>query len=128
MIGKFIKLYTPFICAIIACIHGVLFLLKYQNITLNILNDLSGHSILLLWFIWIHSKRMCKWYKLSIMMLFIIHIMNVVYYITGVIPVWIIIYGGLILNIASVMFWLIFRITYKATKVIHLACKHSETE
>lgn len=128
MIGKFIKLYTPFICAIIACIHGVLFLLKYQNIMLNIFNDLSGHSILLLWFIWIHNKRMCKWYKLSIMMLFIIHIMNIVYYITGVIPVWIIIYGGLILNIDSVMFWLIFRITYKTSKVIHSACKHSEIE
>lgn len=128
LIYKFVKLYTPFICAVISVIHGVLILNNVNSSVLRCIGDFTGHSMLVLLFIWIHSKRMCKWYKLSIIMLFLIHVMNITYYITGIIPIWIILYGGLILNIASVMCWLIFRVTYKTSKAIRSACKHSEIE
>lgn len=129
MFQRFIKLYTPFICSIVAAIHGVLFLLEKGNSNILLFfGDITGNSILLLYFVLIHSKRMCKWYKMSIYLLMVVHFLNLLYYAIGEIPAWIVLYCGLILNIASVMCWLIFRVTYKTSKVIHSACKHSEIE
>lgn len=109
MLQKFIKLYTPFICAIIASIHGVLFLLEIEsNIFLRILSNITGHSLLLLYFVLIHSKRMCKWYKRSIYMLIYVHVINIAYYLIDEIPIWTVLYGGLVLNIASMMCWVVF--------------------
>lgn len=109
MLQRLIKLYTPFICSAIAAIHGVLFLLgKDYNVAFRLLGDINGHSLLLLYFVLIHSKRMCKWYKRSIYMLIYVHIINIVYYLIDEIPIWTVLYGGLVLNIASMMCWLIF--------------------
>lgn len=128
MMRKFIKLYTPFIFAVIALIHGVLFLTGNNCKEFISINEFSGHSIIALWYIWIHSKRMCKWYKRSLIMLFSIHFLNIIYYLTGIIPIWIILYGGVILNIISMICWIVFITTPNITKIIHSACKHSEKE
>lgn len=123
-----IKLYTPFICATISAIHGVLFLLGgLDNKFFLSLGNISGYSLIALCFIWIHSKRMCKWYKLSIKFLFAVSILNILYYIVGKIPVIFIMYAGVVLNIISVMCWLIFITTRNMSKAIRSACIHSET-
>ena len=65
MVARLIRIYTPFICALAAIMHGVLFLRGYEGFIYNILSDLTGHSILLIMFILSTSKRMCKWYKVT---------------------------------------------------------------
>ena len=129
-INKLIKLYTPFICAVMSAIHGVCFLCKVTDIFfLRIIGDFTGHSFLLLAFVWIHSKRMCKWYKLSIKFLFCIHILNLAYYEIGLVSEWALIYGGLVLNIASMMCWLIFitlRTVYKTVCSTHTDLEEQE--
>lgn len=127
MIKKFIKLDTPFICAIISTIHGVLLVNKVQTSFYFIAQELTGNSILLLLYVLVHSKRMCKWYKLSIYSLLAIHVLNFAYHIK-LIDVPVLLKLGICVNITSILFWLMFRITYKTAKVIHSACKHSEIE
>lgn len=127
MIKKFIKLYTPFICAIISTIHGVLLVNKVQTSFYFIAQELTGNSILLLLYVLVHSKRMCKWYKLSIYSLLAIHVLNFAYHIK-LIDVPVLLKLGICVNITSILFWLMFRITYKTAKVIHSACEHSEIE
>ena len=107
LISKLVKLYTPFICAIMSAIHGVLFILDVDTLYYKISGELSGQSILLLIFVQIHSKRMCKWYKLSIYFLYFVHLINLMYYTTDLLTYAIALYGGLVLNIASTMCWLI---------------------
>lgn len=117
MIKKFIKLYTPFICAIISTIHGVLLVNKVQTSFYFIAQELTGNSILLLLYVLVHSKRMCKWYKLSIYSLLAIHVLNLAYYIK-LIDVPILLKLGICINITSILFWLVFRITYRVSKII----------
>lgn len=105
---KLLKLYTPFLCALTAIIHGVFYLFDTGYYFRMAFGDITGHSILLLLFVLYHSKRMCKWYKRSIYMLMMVHVVNVLYYIIDFFPIWFVLYGGLVLNIASMMCWLIF--------------------
>ena len=35
---------------------------------------------------------------------------------------------SIVISVFAIITWLIFRVTYKTAKVIHSACKHSETE
>lgn len=128
ILSKFLKLYTPFICCTFSALHGVLFICKIESIFYKLSGEFFGQSIIILLFIWIHSKRMCKWYKLSIISLILVHIINLMYYIIDWFPVIISIYGGLILNIIGMLCWLVFITTMNMRKTIRSACKHSETK
>ena len=125
MIKRFIKLYTPFICAVIAIIYGVFYLTGYKGLFNVVACEFTGHSILLLYYVYIHSKRMCKWYKLSIIFLALIHVSNLMYRF-GILEKGSILYIGIICNIIALMCWLIFMVTRRITNTIHSACKHSE--
>lgn len=122
MLKRLVKLYTPFICAIMAIIHGVLYLCKYSGCFYWIASNFTGHSILLIMYVMVHSKRMCKWYKITLWMLMLVHVSNTLFY-TDIIPRRSIIYVTLILNMLALMFWLIFMATRRITKAIHSACK-----
>lgn len=74
-----IRIYTPFICALIAAIQGILIVCGYRGIFYILTSEITGHSILLMAYIIATSKRMCIWYKLTTYMLFIIHIPNILY-------------------------------------------------
>lgn len=109
MLRRLIKQYTPFICAIISAIHGVMFLCKVGSVeAFQTMGNTSGYSLILLAYVWAHSKKMCKWYKSSIIMLALVNVLNIMYYNTSFVALWLVLYGGLILNIASMMCWLIF--------------------
>lgn len=41
MVARLIRIYTPFICAIIAIIHGVLCLNEYEGYAFYIMSDLA---------------------------------------------------------------------------------------
>lgn len=117
MIKRLIRIYTPFICAFTAIIHGVLFLSEYRGQVYYILNDLTGHSIIVVLYILTTSQKMCKWYKITCNLLLIIHILNISYslfkfsYFTAI-------YASLSLNILAVITFLIYRVKQGITKFL----------
>lgn len=44
MVARLIRIYTPFICALAAIIHGVLYLCGYEGWAYIVLGDVAGHS------------------------------------------------------------------------------------
>lgn len=126
MFREFIKLYTPFICAIVAIAHIFLYLNHYEGNIYSILGNITGHSVLMNIYIIIHSRRMCVWYKTTNYILMSIHFINIAYRI-GLIPSYYIMYILLFINLSALMTWLIFRVTYKSTKAIRSACKRADT-
>ena len=117
MISRLIRIYTPFVCALAAVIHGVLFLLGYSGIIYTILNDITGHSFLLVLYIICSSKKMCKWYKLTNYLLLSIHIVNMSYTF-GVINYYYVSNLSIVINIIALISFLIYRITAGVTKVL----------
>ena len=109
MFRRLIKLYTPFVCAVISAIHGVYFIIGQNDCEFfRSIGNVSGYSLIMLAYVWGHSRNMCKWYKASIIMLSFVNVLNIFYYYIDAIGVWTVLYGGLVLNIASMMCWLIF--------------------
>lgn len=117
MLSMLIRIYTPFISALIALIHGVLLLSDYDGILLWILGELTGHSVLMIAYILATSRRMCKWYKITVILLLLPHLINIGYYL-GWVSYNSIIYLGIIIAIFSLIAFLIYRVTVGITKVI----------
>jgi hypothetical protein len=117
MISRLIKIYTPFICAVTALIHGVLSLCKYKGIIYGILSEVTGHSILIIFYILATSKKMCVWYKITNLLLLLLHFFNFAYYAN-----WItyddILYGGVIINIIAILSFIAFRVSIGITKIL----------
>ena len=117
MIIRLIKIYTPFICAISAIIHGVLFFNGYDGELYYILNDVTGHSIIVILYILATSQKMCIWYKLTNTLLLLIHVLNIAYslfkfgYFTAI-------YASISLNILAVITFLIYRVKIGITKFL----------
>lgn len=126
LLYRLTKLYTPFVCALMATVHGVLFLCGVDTSYYRVSGELSGQSILLLLFVQIHSKRMCKWYKSAIYFLYLVHVINLMYYTTDLINYTMALYGGLILNIASMMCWLVFITIRTISKTV--CSTHTDSE
>lgn len=123
MLNKFIKLYTPFLCAIVSIVHIALYFIGYTGNAYSVMNDLTGHSIIMNIYILIHSKRMCIWYKSANYLLMSIHFVNISYRI-GLIPSYYIMYILLLINISALMCWLIFLVTYRTAKIVCPDRKH----
>lgn len=117
MISRLIKIYTPFICALVAIIHGVLTLIKYQGVAYYILSEFTGHSILVILYILATSKRFCIWYKRTVYLLLIIHILNLLY-LFGLIDFYHTICISLVFNIIALLTFLIYRVTVGITKFL----------
>ena len=117
MLRKLIRIYTPFICALVAIIHGVLYLMHYKGVFNIILSEFTGHSILLIIYILATSKRMCKWYKITNYLLLSIHFINIGY-ITHLITYDVLLYVGIIINIIALITFLIYRVSVGITKIL----------
>lgn len=117
MLSKLIRIYTPFICAIVAIIHGVLSLTNYDGSLYYILNEFTGHSIFVLLYIIATSRRMCKWYKLTVWLLLSIHLLNLLY-LFGYIDYYRVLYAGIVINILAFFSFIVYRVTVGITKII----------
>lgn len=117
MISRIIRIYTPFICAIAAIIHGVLFLIEYQGVVYRILSNLTGHSVLVILYIISSSRKMCNWYKAMNYFLLSINIFNLMYFLK-IIPYGVTIYAGLVFNILAVICFILYRVTRGITKIL----------
>ena len=117
MIARLIKIYTPFICALSAIIHGVLYFIKYRGIMYSILNEFTGHSFLLIIYIICSSKKMCIWYKITNYLLLSIHIFNICCTL-GYIEKKMLFNTILVINILALISFLIYRVTKGITKIL----------
>ena len=115
--NRLVRIYTPFICASMAIIHGVLYLAGYKGAIYSILNDFTGHSILLILFILSTSKKMCIWYKMTNYLLLFIHLINISYAL-GYVRYDFVLYLGLVINIIALMCFIIYRVTAGITKIL----------
>lgn len=117
MISRFIRIYTPFVCALAAIIHGVLFLIEYRGITYTILNEFTGHSFLLILYVISASKKMCKWYKITNYLLLSIHIVNLSYTF-GILSYYYVANLSIVINIFALISFLMYRVTAGITKIL----------
>lgn len=117
MFFKLIRIYTPFICAVAAIIHGVLSLLEYNGIVYYYLSEFTGNSLLLIAYIVATSKRMCIWYKVTNYLLLSIHLVNILY-LLDIISYYHILCTSISLNILALISFLIYRISVGITKFL----------
>lgn len=117
MVARLIRIYTPFICAISAIIHGVLFICNYEGKILYLLNDMTGHSIMMVAYMLATSRRMCRWYRYTCWLLLGIHILNLTYYYLAI-DYYTVLYAGLVINFISLITFLIYRLKVGITKIL----------
>lgn len=117
MVAKLIRIYTPFIFALAAIIHGVLYLAEYQGVVYRFLGEFAGHSFFALFYILATSKRMCRWFRITLWLLLSIHVLNLCY-IFGWVGSYTLIYTGLVINILALLCFLVFRVTRGVTKIL----------
>lgn len=114
---RLLRIYTPFICALAAIIHGVLYLTHYEGMAYHVLSEFTGHSLILLLYVLSTSRRMCKWYKMTVYLLLGVHILNLLYLFTDM-DYYVFFYTGLVTNIMAVICFLIFRFTRGVSKIM----------
>lgn len=126
MVRRLIRIYTPFVCALVALAHGVLSLTGYEGLAYYVFSELAGHSILLLvYMLATSSPKINIWYKRSIYLLMSIHALNLLF-IAGYAPYYAVIYAGIVLNIASIVAFLVYRAYVGFTNVLRLYGTRSE--
>lgn len=74
-----IRIYTPFIAALVSVIHEVLIIFQYEGHILNYIGAITGHSILIDLYILATSRRFCKWYRYTVYLLLAQDIANFAY-------------------------------------------------
>lgn len=81
MMKKFIRIYTPFICTIMALVNGVLFMKGVTELpTIYLMATLSGNSILVDVYMFSASAKMCIWYKLNLIcLLYLVNKLYIIY-------------------------------------------------
>lgn len=117
IIKRLIRIYTPFICAVVAIIHGVLYLIGVTGCVYAVLGNFTGHSILLLLYVLSTCKQMCVWYKRTVKLLIATHIVNILYYL-GLFDINGVMYYSLVFNIFALLSFLLYRIKVGITKFL----------
>lgn len=116
---KVIRIYTPFICTVTVLLNGVLFLGGITELsTVYLMATVSGNSILLDLYILATSRGMCIWYKLTVVLLLMVQICGLLYNhfdFKYSLYIWIVI----LLSLAGVLSFLIFRIIHRVMKIFH---------
>lgn len=117
IIKRLVRIYTPFICAIMAIIHGVLYFYVYKSSFYSIMNQCTGHSFLLIGYILSTCDKMCKWYKITCLMLMIVHVPNILY-IYGLFTLDNVMYSSIIIGIISLLTYILYRVSVGITKFL----------
>ena len=114
---RFIRIYTPFICTVMALLNGVLFMKGATGIPLiDLLATVSGNSIIVVLYMFVTSMRMCIWYKPNLLCLLLTQICGLMYNYYDIdtsLYLWVVV----LLSAMGVMFFLIFRIFYNVTRL-----------
>ena len=115
---RLIRIYTPFICTLMALVNGVLFIRGAEELpTIYLFATLTGNSVLVDSYMFVTSLRMCIWYKMNLICLVLIQICGLLYNYFDIdtsLYLWIVV----LLAAMGVIFFLVFRIFYKVTSVL----------
>jgi len=111
---RFIRIYTPFICTIVTFIQALTLLTGVDEawILVGSLASVFGNSMIIDLYFFSVSLRMCRWYKLNILSLFLTHVIGIVYD-NGYIEDILYIYAVLCLTMFGIICFLIFRKFYE---------------
>lgn len=118
LLRRFIRIYTPFICTIVALIHGMLFL--SENLTSGfeyLASSSSGFSILVVLYFFSASKQMCFWYKANLTCLLLIQISGLLYYF-DILEITVYFYVVTLFAALGIMFFLVFQVFYTITEAL----------
>lgn len=119
---RFIRIYTPFICTVIALLNGVLFMKGVTELpAIYLMATLTGNSVLVDLYMFVTSMRMCIWYKLNLLCLLLIQLCGLTYNYYDIdtsLYLWVVI----LLSAMGILFFLIFRIFYNVTRLF--GCSH----
>lgn len=114
---RFIRIYTPFICTVMALLNGVLFMRGITELpAIYLMATLTGNSVLVDLYMFATSMRMCIWYKLNLLCLLLIQICGLMYNYYDIdtsLYLWVVV----LLSAMGVMFFMIFRIFYNVTRL-----------
>lgn len=114
---RFIRIYTPFICTVMALVNGVLFMGGETEIPMiDLLSAISGNSVAVILYMFVTSMRMCIWYKLNLLCLLLIQICGLLYNYYDV-DTSLYLWAVVLLAVMGMLFFLIFRILYKVTRL-----------
>lgn len=121
---RFIRIYTPFLCTIMAFLNGVLFIKGEEGIPMiELLATFSGSSIIVVLYMFATSMRMCIWYKMNLFCLLLIQICGLLYNYYNIdtsLYLWVVV----LLSAMGVIFFLIFRIFYNVTHLFGCNRRH----
>lgn len=82
------------------------------------MGEFTGHSVLLILYVWATSRHMCKWYHMTNAFLMLIHINDLLYY--QDIPAWQPLYFAIAMNLFAIISFLIYRSIAGITKLLRL--------
>lgn len=112
-INKIIKVYTPLILSFLSLINSIILLTGVNHYFDNLItiNLMLGYIFLDLYILSV-SRRMCFWYKLNIIFLFLAHISG---FICSICNVNIFRYSYVIMTLSSlsIICFLVFKVFYK---------------
>lgn len=123
LIKQLIRVYTPFIMAIVSAIHSTLFIVDHEGLVYNIFANSCGYSILAIAYIMATSRRMCKWYKATNWLLMSVCILNTIYLIWDFRLI-ILLYATNGLSLAAMIAFVIHRCKVGIKKLNDLSDKH----
>lgn len=114
---RLIRIYTPFICTLMALVNGVLFMRGITELpAIYLMATLTGNSVLVDLYMFATSMRMCIWYKLNLLCLLLIQISGLMYNYYNLdtsLYLWVTVLFAAI----GIVFFLIFRIFYNVTRL-----------
>lgn len=114
---RFIRIYTPFICTVMALLNGVLFMRGVTELpAIYLMATLAGNSVLVDLYMFATSMRMCIWYKLNLLCLLLIQICGLLYNYYDI-DTSLYLWAVVLLAAMGVIFFLIFRIFYNVTRL-----------
>lgn len=124
---RLVRIYTPFICTIMALVNGVLFMKGVTELpTIYLMATLSGNSILVDAYMFSASTKMCIWYKRNLLCLLLIQVCGLAYDYYGIsisLYLWIVV----LLAAMGILFFLIFRLFYSVTQLFECSRRHLGT-
>lgn len=114
---RFIRIYTPFICTVMALVNGVLFMRGVTELpAVYLMATLTGNSVLVDLYMFATSMRMCIWYKLNLLCLLLIQICGLLYNYYDI-DTSLYLWAVVLLAAMGVLFFLIFRVLYNVTRL-----------
>lgn len=113
-----LRIYIPFILAIALLIYALLYISKSENTFIyQTINNIAGHSYLAILYMITTSRRMCRWYKITLWLLFASHIPVTIMHM-GLCTVSHIMYITLCLSLLAIIAFIIYRLSVGITKIL----------